>query len=56
MEDEARDILRAELWAAPVEGVSLVTAIRARIESLESLAELELPAREPIRPPPEFDN
>ncbi|WP_407279138.1 plasmid stabilization protein [Aromatoleum evansii] len=53
MEDEARDILRAALSVEPARGSSLVAAIRARIEPLEGV-ELELPAREPMREPPEL--
>lgn len=53
MEDEARDILRAALSAEPVRGPLLVEAIRARIEQLGGI-ELELPAREPVRDPPEL--
>ena len=48
MEDEARDILRAALSAAPVRGRSLVDAIRARIAPLGGI-ELELSPREAIR-------
>lgn len=53
MEDEARDILRAALSAEPPRGVSLVGAIRARVAPLGGL-ELDLPAREPLRTPPEL--
>lgn len=53
MEDEARSILRTALSAEPARGDSLVRAIRARIEPLGGI-ELELPAREPVRPPPDF--
>lgn len=53
MEDEARDILRAALSTETSRGSSLVEAIRARVESLGG-TELELPAREAIRNPPEF--
>ena len=54
MEDEARDILRAALSSEPVRGASLVKAIRVRIAPTEGI-ELELPAREAIRTPPELD-
>ncbi|MNL89573.1 hypothetical protein D3C87_2199770 [compost metagenome] len=54
MEDEARDILRAALSSELPRGPSLIGAIRARIVPLGGL-ELELPAREPIRTPPELD-
>ncbi|MDR2637328.1 MAG: plasmid stabilization protein [Zoogloeaceae bacterium] len=50
MEDEARDILRAHLNVEPVQGASLVEAIRARVASLGGV-ELELPMREAIRDP-----
>jgi len=53
MEDEARDILRAALSKEPPRGLSLVGAIRARVAPLGGL-ELDLPAREPIRTPPEL--
>lgn len=53
MEDEARDILRAALSVEPPRGASLVAAIRARIEPLGGV-ELELPAREAMREPPEL--
>lgn len=53
MEDEARDILRAALSVEPVQGKSLVEAIRARIEPLGGV-ELELPGREPMRDPPDL--
>ncbi|EKS6729950.1 plasmid stabilization protein [Enterobacter hormaechei] len=53
MEDEARDILRAALSTEAARGSSLVEAIRARVEPLGGI-ELDLPAREAIRHPPEF--
>ena len=53
MEDEVRDILRTALAAEPPKGQSLVEAIRARIEPLGGV-ELEIPAREAMREPPEF--
>jgi antitoxin FitA len=53
MEDEARDILRAALSTETSRGCSLVEAIRARVEPLGGI-ELELPAREAIRNPPEL--
>lgn len=55
MEEEARSILRAAL-AGRVEddsGAALYAAIRARVEPLGGV-ELELPAREPQRDPPDF--
>ncbi|MBA2079797.1 plasmid stabilization protein [Rhodanobacter sp. PCA2] len=56
MEEEARSILRAAL-AGRVEddsGAALYAAIRARVEPLGGV-ELELPARDPQRDPPDFD-
>lgn len=53
MEDEARDILRAALSVEPPRGASLVAAIRARVASVGGV-DLEQPARDPIRTPPEF--
>ena len=54
MEDEARDILRSALSTQPERGPSLVEAIRSRIAPLGGI-ELDLPSREAIRTPPEFD-
>jgi plasmid stability protein len=54
MEDEAHDILRASLSVEPAQGGSLLAAIRARVSPLGGV-ELELPARDGIRPPPEFN-
>ncbi|MDX3894946.1 FitA-like ribbon-helix-helix domain-containing protein [Pusillimonas sp.] len=54
MEDEARDILRTALSVEPERGVSLIEAIRSRIAPLKGV-ELELPPREAIRNPPEFE-
>jgi plasmid stability protein len=54
MEEEARDILRAALSSEPARGASLVQAIRERIAPLGGI-ELELPAREAIRTPPELE-
>lgn len=53
MEEEAREILRAALAARPGSGKRLVEAIRRRF-SAAGFVELELPAREPMRPPPGF--
>lgn len=53
MEDEARDILRAALATEPARDMSLVKAIRARVESFGGV-DLELPEREAIRTPPEL--
>ena len=54
MEDEARDILRTALSAEPESGGSLVEAIRMRFAQLGGV-ELELPPREPMRDPPDFN-
>ena len=54
MEDEARDILRSALSVEPARAVTLVDAIRARIEPLGGI-ELEPPPREPIRDAVEID-
>lgn len=54
MEDEARSILRTALSTEPESGGSLYEAIRAIAEPLGGI-DLELPAREPIREPPDFD-
>ncbi|GKT26856.1 plasmid stabilization protein [Acidovorax sp. SUPP3334] len=53
MEEEARDILRAALSKEPERAPSLVQAIRARVECFGGV-DIELPAREAIRVPPEF--
>jgi len=54
MEDEARDILRVALSVEPSSGVSLIEAIRARVTPYGGI-ELELPAREAVRNPPQLD-
>lgn len=54
MEDEAREILRASLSVEPARDGSLVASIRARVEAVGGI-ELELPSRDPMRTPPEFD-
>ena len=52
MEEEAREILRRVMGeSAPPR--NLVAAIRARLAA-SALADLELPAREPMRESPEF--
>ena len=54
MEQEARDILRAALDQESPAGKNLATAIRARFEPLGGV-ELDLPPREPVPEPPQFD-
>jgi plasmid stability protein len=54
MEDEAREILRASLSIDPARSGSLVASIRARVEAVGGV-ELELPARDAMRPLPDFD-
>ena len=54
MEQEARDILRAALDQESSQGTDLASAIRARFAPLGGV-ELDLPSREPIRQPPQFD-
>jgi len=51
MEDEARNILRAALAGDPSTPGNLAEAIRRRFASVGGV-ELELPERQPIRPPP----
>ena len=53
MEDEVRDILRAALAQEPASTGNLADAIRRRIEPLGGV-ELSLPARGPMREPPDF--
>lgn len=51
MEDEVRHILRAALHADPATSGNLAESIRRRFEPFGGV-ELELPPRDPIRPPP----
>lgn len=53
MEDEARDILKTALAQQEPTPGNLAGAIRARLQPLGGI-ELEIPAREPIRDPPDF--
>ncbi|MFT4267124.1 MAG: plasmid stabilization protein [Xenophilus sp.] len=55
MEEEARSILRSALSTEPraASGAALVANIRARVAPFGGI-ELELPAREPMRDPPDF--
>jgi plasmid stability protein len=52
MEEEARDILR-RVMSDTASPRNLAAAIRARIAA-GARVDLELPAREPMRVPPEF--
>jgi plasmid stability protein len=54
MEDEAREILRATLSVDPARSGSLVASIRARVEAVGGV-ELELPSRDAMRSPLDFD-
>lgn len=53
MEEEAREILRAALATEPGSGRGLVASIRRRF-ARAGYVELEVPAREPMRPPLDF--
>lgn len=54
MEDEARNILRAEVAKDALISRNLALAIRKRFERLGGV-EFELPAREPMRETPQSD-
>ena len=54
MEEEARAILRSVLSSSHDGPASLVDSIRAKIEPFGGV-ELELPPRETLRIPPEFE-
>lgn len=54
MEEEARQVLSAVLSEEPNRPLNLVEAIRRRIAPLGGV-ELEIPPREPVRPPPGFE-
>ena len=54
MEDEARDILRSALSTENPKPRNLADAIHARFAALGGVDLPEVP-REPIRPPPDFD-
>jgi len=54
MEDEARDILRTTLASERRTSRNLVQSIRRRFTAIGGI-ELDIPSREPIRKPPEFD-
>lgn len=54
MEDEARDILRSTLNVEPSGGgQNLAAILRARFAPFKGV-ELPIPAREPMRDPPDF--
>jgi plasmid stability protein len=53
MEDEARDILRTALSVTAAKPQNLAQAIRARLGDSGGV-ELDIPAREPVRVPPDF--
>jgi plasmid stability protein len=52
MEDEARDILRAALSASASKPQNLAQSILGRLKGVS--AELDLPPREAVRTPPDF--
>jgi len=54
MEEEARLVLSAALAEKPKRPLNLAEAIRRRIAPLGGV-ELELPPREPVREPPNFE-
>lgn len=54
MEAELRDILRQSLAEEPAAELNLAEAIRRRVAPFGGV-ELELPARQPAREPPRFD-
>ena len=54
VEQDDRDSLRAAPDRESSTGRNLASAIRARFEPLGGV-ELELPPREPMREPPQFD-
>ncbi len=55
MEAEARAILQAGVVGAPrLSGQAFADAVRARFEKYDGI-DLELPEREPLPPPIEFD-
>jgi plasmid stability protein len=54
MEEEARQVLSAALAEEPKRALNLAESIRRRIKPLGGV-DLELPVREPIRNPPNFE-
>jgi antitoxin FitA len=55
MEEEARQILRAALQHEPPQGLDLAARIRARVAVFGGV-DLPIAPREPVRPPPTFDD
>jgi plasmid stability protein len=54
MEEEARQVLSAALSDEPERPLNLAESIRRRFAPLGGV-ELELPPREPVREPPDFE-
>jgi plasmid stability protein len=54
MEEEARQVLSAALSDEPKRVLNLAESIRRRIQPLGGV-DFELPVREPIRDPPNFE-
>jgi antitoxin FitA len=54
MEEEARQVLTTALAEEPKRPLNLAEAIRSLFEPLGGV-ELEIPPREPMRPPPTFE-
>ena len=54
MEEEARQVLSAALSDEPERPLNLADSIRRRFAPLGGV-ELELPPREPVREPPDFE-
>jgi plasmid stability protein len=54
MEEEARQVLSAALSDEPKRALNLAESIRRHIKPLGGV-DLELPVREPIRNPPNFE-
>jgi antitoxin FitA len=55
MEDEARDILKAALAMVEPQSENLAVTIRKLMEPFGGV-ELDIPPREPIREPPDFNS
>jgi plasmid stability protein len=55
MEDEARDILKSALAVVEPQPENLAVAIRKMMEPFGGV-ELDIPPREPIRVPPDFNS